>query len=170
MIFFGHLGITLFVGALLFMPLFFVAIGVMLPDIVDKTFFILGFLPCGRSLAHNLFFGPIVAAATYAITRRKDLALAILFGSYMHLIEDSRGFVPWLYTVVGYEFECMPIALHIGIFEIVTESVGIVLLLAVIFYRNKIIYLRERLNYVLKSYGDRRTRAKVRGKKRRNKK
>ena len=71
MLLLGHLGITLFMGSILGMSLLFLAIGVLLPDIIDKGFYILGLLPCGRSLAHNIFFGPIVAGLVFVITRKK---------------------------------------------------------------------------------------------------
>ncbi len=166
---FGHLGITIFLGSLIGLRILFVAIGVLLPDVVDKVFYELGFLPCGRSLAHNLFFGPVLALLTFLLTRRKDISLALLFGSYLHLIEDLKNFIPWFYPFVQYNFDCQPLReIHLGLFELVTESVGIALLLATFLFKTKIIYLRKILSNRLKHYGIGRAGKKVRIKKRRN--
>ncbi len=162
---FGHLGITILLGTFLRLPILFLAIGVLLPDVVDKVFFEFGFLPCGRSFAHNLFFGPIVSLALFLLTRKKNISLAILFGSYMHLIEDLRNFVPWFYPLVNYNFVCAPLEFRIDTFIIVTEVVGIVLLAATFIFKSKIIYLRERVNYKLKNYVTRRIGPKIRSKK-----
>ncbi len=170
MIFFGHLGITIFVGMLLSLSIIPVIVGVLLPDVVDKLFFTLGLLPCGRSFAHNIFFGPIVASIVFVLTRKKNIAIPILFGSYMHLLEDAKSFVPWFYPIVNYNFSCDPVKIALGPFEIVTELIGIILLLAVFFWRPKIIYLREKLDYVLKHYVIGKSNSKLRSKKRRNQK
>ena len=167
MIFFGHLGITIFLGMLLFLPILYVGIGALLPDIVDKLFFNLHLLPCGRSLAHNIFFGPAVAALIYLVTRRKDISLAILFGCYLHLIEDVTNFIPWFYPVVSYTFNCGPTTIHLGTFEIVAEVIGLSLLILTIFYQSKVIYLREKINYWLRHNVNGRDKKKIRTKKRR---
>ena len=165
MIFFGHLGITIFLGMMLFLPILYVGIGALLPDIVDKLFFNLHLLPCGRSLAHNIFFGPVVAGVVYLITRRKDVSFAILFGSYLHLVEDATNFIPWFYPVVNYAFSCGPTTLHLGRFELVAEVVGLSLLILILFYKSKVIYVREKINYWLRYGAIGRTRKKIRTKK-----
>lgn len=170
MIFFGHLGITLLVGMLLSLPIIPVIIGVLLPDVIDKTLFTLGILPCGRSFAHNIFFGPIVASLVFVLTRRKNIAIPILFGLYMHLLEDAKNFVPWFYPIVNYNFSCAPVKITLGQYEIAMEIVGMILLLAIFFWRPKIIYLRERLDYVLRHYVVGKSDSKLRSKKRRNQK
>lgn len=150
MIFFGHLGMAIFLGAILSLPLIFVATGVILPDLVDKVLFILGYLPCGRFFGHTIFFGPVAAFFVYLITRRKDISLAILFGCYIHLLGDIRGFIPWFYPVVNYAFDCKSISIAIGPFEIITESVGVFLLVVTFLWKSKIAYLRKKINYGLK--------------------
>lgn len=163
---FGHLGITIFLGTLLRLPMLFLAIGALLPDIVDKVFFELDFLPCGRSFAHNLFFGPLLAALVFLVTRRRNISLALLFGSYLHLIGDIRNFIPWFYPFVSYNFVCLPTTFRIDAFIIITESIGIVLLAATFLFKAKIIYLQKRLSNRLKHYGIGRAGKKVRIKKR----
>lgn len=146
MLWLGHLGITLFVGTFLFLPSLFVAFGVLLPDMVDKGLFFLGLSEYGRLYAHNIFFAPIVSSLVYAMTRRKDVALAILFGGYMHLIEDARYVVPWFWPFVNYDL--MPTAevkIVLDTFNIVTESIGLSLLVILFVFKRNILSLRGKI-------------------------
>lgn len=141
----GHIGIALLLAVLFSMPAAFVVIGVLLPDIVDKLFFTTGFLPCGRSLGHNLIFGPIIGLVTLAVTRNVKFALAIFFGAYLHLIGDLRDFIPWFYPFVEYEFDCGPVEFVLDEFLISMEIVGLALIILVLKYRSKIILIREKI-------------------------
>lgn len=139
----GHIGIALLISTLLYLPAVFVIAGVLLPDIVDKALLVSGFTVCGRFFGHTIFFGPIVSLITYIVTRRKDLALAVLFGSYMHLLQDIGRFIPWFYPIVDYQFVCPKVA--IGAFEIITESLGLSFIIVKIFFNSKLLYYRDRI-------------------------
>lgn len=141
----GHVGTAAVLAVLFSLSIVFVVVGVLLPDIIDKSLSFLGLLPCGRSLGHNIFFGPIVAGITYAVTRNKKYSLAILMGAYLHLAEDLNGFMPWLYPLVVYEFDCGPLQISPDYYSIIFELVGLVMIMAVWRYRKKIIILREKI-------------------------
>lgn len=156
----GHIGIALFLSTLFYLPALFAILGVILPDAIDKIFFTFGFLPCGRYLGHNLFFAPILALITFALTKKKNFALAILFGTYLHLLQDAREFIPWFYPLVNYPFDCVPFEVHIGLFEIITESIGASLLIITVFFKTKVLYLREKL-FLLIKYGNKKFISKI---------
>lgn len=145
MLFFGHIGITAFLGALLYLPILIVGIGSILPDLVDKSLLILGVTPYTRLFAHNVFFGPIVSLITLLVTRRKHFATAMLFGSYMHLIEDISHTVPWFWPFVNYDLaEVVELKVSVDIFEIVTELIGLSLLAVLFAFRKQVFKLREK--------------------------
>lgn len=145
MLLLGHIGIAIFLSTLFYLPPLFALVGVLLPDIVDKLLFIPGVTICGRFFGHTIFFGPLVGFLTYIVTRRKNLALAVLFGSYIHLLQDVGRFAPWFYPIINYQFECEPTRISVGFFEIVTESLGVSLIVVKIFFNSKLLYYRDRL-------------------------
>jgi hypothetical protein len=140
----GHIGITVFLATLLYLPVQFALIGVLLPDLVDKALFVAGVVPCGVFAAHTVFFGPIIGSIIFLVTRRKDASLGILFGSLMHLLEDAGHFVPWFYPLVNYPFNCGPLSLSFTPFTIFTEILGAALLIITVVFNSKLIYYRER--------------------------
>ena len=140
MLWLGHLGFTLFIGTFFFLPSLFAAIGVLLPDIVDKGLLFLGLSEYSRLYAHNIFFPPIASAILYATTRRKDMSIALLFGGYMHLIEDARHTVPWLWPLVNYDLiPTSGITIALDTFDIVMESIGLSLLVALFLFRRNVL-------------------------------
>lgn len=142
----GHIGTALIIASLFYIPIAAFVVGVLLPDIFDKGLAILGLLECGRSAGHNVFFALGAGAVVFAITRKKGIALAILFGVLLHLAEDSAHFVPYLYPVVEYDFsECGPVEFQPGAFEVAMEIVGIALIVVWWKFRAKLFYLRERI-------------------------
>ena len=110
----------------------------LLPDILDKCLMLAGVAPCGRFIGHTIFFGPIAGLAVYSITRRKDLAIAVLFGCYLHLALDANYPLPMFYPLVKYSFSCPPRYGGITIFEIVMEIIGASLLAATILFNSKL--------------------------------
>ncbi len=147
----GHIGIAFFLGTLFLLPALFAALGAILPDVVDKMFFWANLLPCGRSIGHNVFFAPAAAAITFAFTRKKSYALAILFGGYLHLLQDSMNFIPWFYPLIQYDFKCPPpFTFHVGIFEYVTEIIGAVLIIIAIVFKKKITSIGQKLSHTIK--------------------
>lgn len=147
MLFLGHIGITAFIAALLYLPVVFAVGGVLLPDMVDKVLFLAGLSPCGRFFGHSIFFAPIIGAITYAITRRKDFAIAIMLGAFLHLMEDMTYFVPFLYPIKSYAFAsvCKPIEVIFGTFQVVTELIGAGLIIFAFGFNSKFIRLRRML-------------------------
>lgn len=144
MIFLGHIGITIFLAALLYLPISYAFLGVLLPDIVDKTLYSLGAVDCGRLIAHSIFFAPVAGAVIYFITKNKMAGLAITFGSYLHLIEDAQYFIPWLYPLVEYNNSCAPISVRFGLIELTLELIGAILLIALVLYRERIVEMRRK--------------------------
>lgn len=141
----AHLGITVFLSIIFYLPALFAAIGALLPDIVDKILFLSGFSVCGRFIGHTIFFGPIASLLTYVLTKNKKIALAILFGCWLHLFEDARDFMPLFYPIVKYQFACLPTSIKIGTFEVITESLGATLLTVTILFKSKIMHLRDKV-------------------------
>jgi hypothetical protein len=143
----GHLGTGLLVASLFYLPVAAFILGVFLPDIFDKTLSILGLIECSRSYAHNIFFAIGAGAVAFAITRKKNIALAIMLGAMLHLVQDSIHFVPYFYPLVSYEElnNCGPIEFQPGTPEIIFEVVGIALIIIWWKFRSKIFYIREKI-------------------------
>jgi len=146
----GHIGITVFLSVLLYLPASFAFIGVLLPDVIDKLLFAAGLVPCSIFFSHTVFFGPIISILTFLVTKRKDISLAILLGSFAHLLEDANHFVPWLYPIINYPFNCGPLTFTITPFVVLTEALGVALLVATVVFNSKLIYFRDKINSWLK--------------------
>lgn len=142
----GHVGIALILSAFLSLPAAAFVLGVLLPDIVDKGLSLIGFIDCGRFVAHNVFFGFGAGLIAFAATRNKSVAIAITLGAMLHLAQDSAHFVPYFYPLISYDFSsCGPIEIQPGTFELVMEGVGAVLIVVWWKFRAKLFYLRERI-------------------------
>lgn len=139
----GHIGFTVFLSVLFYLPASYAFIGVLIPDIVDKLLLASGLTSCGRLFSHSIFFSPILGLSAYAITRRRGLALAIAFGSFLHLLEDATYFVPWFYPIIDYTRECKPFEIYYGMFELVTDVAGLGLLMATVKLNSKLLYYRD---------------------------
>lgn len=146
MLLLGHIGIIVFVASMFYLPIFFAVTGVLLPDIIDKGLFTLGIASCGRYFSHSIFFPFIVGSLIFLVTRRWKLALAIVLGSFLHLLQDVTYFIPWFFPLVNYlEMSlCGPIEVEFGMFAIITEVIGAGLLIFTFGFRQKFIYLREK--------------------------
>lgn len=129
MILFGHIGITAFVGSFLSLSLFIVLIGSLMPDIIDKTLFLLGLTNTGRFIGHTLFLGIIFSLIVHLILRKKIISASLLFGYWFHLFEDVMGFVPWFYPFVNYDFSAYTFGPIFTPFNIASEVVGIVMVI-----------------------------------------
>jgi hypothetical protein len=141
---FGHVGIAIFLARFLNLPIVFAAVGVLLPDLIDKGFFELGLLPCGRSLAHSVFFAPVSAAILFALTRNKKIAITFFFGAFLHLAQDLFE-VPLFYPLVHYNFNCQPMQFVLTTYNLVGELVGAPLLFISVFYKEKLFKLRDKI-------------------------
>ncbi|NOZ58454.1 MAG: hypothetical protein GXO66_02590 [Euryarchaeota archaeon] len=128
----GHIAFTLAVGTRLNLSAGFLALGVLLPDLVDKTLVIFFGIGGGRYIAHTLSFA--VLAGAIALLHSRKAALSASFGVFAHLVEDSYSFIPWFYPLLDYDFplvEGYSIFDHyLGVFGIGTDILGVVLLAA----------------------------------------
>lgn len=161
MLLFGHIGISVFLGSLLYLSPLIVGASAILPDIIDKGLVLLGLSQYSRLFAHNLFFGPLASLVVYAVTRRKDFALAVLLGTYLHLVEDMKDLVPWLWPLATYDFAPVTgIKITLGLFEIIAETIGLTLLTFTFIFKHHVIYIREKI-FALKDFYDKRFAKKV---------
>ncbi|MBI2547003.1 MAG: hypothetical protein HYW23_00995 [Candidatus Aenigmarchaeota archaeon] len=146
MLLLGHIGITAFIAGLIYMPLSGMILGVLLPDIIDKSLFFLGIAPCSRFIAHTIFFFPLAGLLTYAITKNKKLAFAVTLGIMLHLVEDLHDSVPFLYPLKNYAFlSTCGFGVSFSGYFIVTEVIGAALLLFMAFFNSQYLYIRKLL-------------------------
>lgn len=147
MLLLGHIGITAFVSSMLYLSILGGVIGVLLPDIVDKAFFTLGYAPCSRYLAHTIFFFPVAGIVAYIITRNKNFAIAVALGAFLHLLQDMHDDVPFLYPLKDYAFfdTCGAISITFSPYVIITEAIGGLLLLLMSVFNSKFSYIRKLL-------------------------
>ena len=131
MILFGHIGITVFLGNLFSLTLIPVFLGSILPDIIDKPFQIMG-MGYGRFIGHTLFMGLVIAGIIHLLTRKKLLSLSLLFGYWVHLLEDGSAFVPWFYPFVNYDFPIYSFGPRFTVFSVTSEIVGVILLVQLV--------------------------------------
>ncbi len=136
LILFGHVGLTASAGKALKLPIIYLLFASMLPDVVDKVLFAARVAPSTRFIGHTIIFSLAVSFLFYIITKKKNIGLALLLGCLLHLLGDITGFLPLFYPFVNYAFPSGQLALRIGPFEIITESLGIILL--VIIFKSKI--------------------------------
>jgi LexA-binding, inner membrane-associated putative hydrolase len=108
MLLFGHLGITLgiFFGLVFFAPRLstvidprFLAIGALLPDLVDKPIGRIIFASSvanGRIIGHTLLFSfLLLLIGLYLYEKRRDIkVVALATGSFFHLFEDQMWAQP----------------------------------------------------------------------------
>ena len=152
MYFFGHVGVILFLSFMLFLPVTFAFIGAILPDVIDKSLYLLGFAPSGRYIAHTLFFVVIAGLVTYFIIRKKSVALALSLGLLLHLFGDATYFVPWFYPFINYNFKAYPIELKWDPFLVSSEIVGLVLLFVIVKYGSGLDAVRNRMRLKLRKW------------------
>ncbi len=120
MLLFGHLGVTLGIFFLLgfmiprlreFIDFRYLALGSMLPDIIDKPLGKLIFaqtLANGRIIGHTLLFSLSLALLGFYIywKKRNPGLLACAAGSFLHLLEDGMWANPstFFWPLLGWNF------------------------------------------------------------------
>jgi len=149
MILFGHIGISVFLGSFLSLSLFSVIAGALIPDLIDKTLYLLGLTNTGRFIAHTLFLGILIALIVHIIFRKKLISISILSGYLLHLLEDATMFVPWLYPFVNYDFSAYSLGPVFTPFNIASEIVGIIMLVYVIRTNS---HFKDELNKFFKNF------------------
>lgn len=95
MLLFAHVGLTLFLGRRLRnVDLVFLALGSMLPDIIDKPLgiVIFGSAGMGRTFAHTALFLCMVAAMALYLKEMRSASLCL--GVLTHLVLDSMWASP----------------------------------------------------------------------------
>ncbi len=80
----------------------FIAVGSLLPDLVDKAIFLLFHTGNGRFIAHTLVSVLIGFLVFQFISLRVGKSVAL--GMLLHLVFDLNAEVPWFYPFVSYEF------------------------------------------------------------------
>ncbi len=145
MLLLGHIGLTALASSMFYLPILGGALGVLLPDIIDKGIFTLGLAPCSRFIAHSIFFAPLVGIVTFAATRNKKFALAVALGAFLHLLEDMNGDVPFLYPIKDYSFfaACGQIKILFTPYVIITETIGGLILILMSVFNSQLARLRR---------------------------
>lgn len=121
MFIFGHLGITLGISFVLFhvilpkagiklkISYLFIALGAILPDLLDKP---IGWILLNESVAngrlfgHTLLFAGIIALVGFHVKEHRTELFCVAFGVFMHLLEDLMWETPTtlLYPLFGFGF------------------------------------------------------------------
>jgi hypothetical protein len=78
------------------------AFSFLLPDLVDKTLWVLGVFPNGRNIGHTLFTSFLVAIA-FSLKKRV-YGLVAVCGGVAHLLSDRSDLIPWFYPFKTYDF------------------------------------------------------------------
>jgi hypothetical protein len=78
------------------------AFAFLLPDLLDKTLWVLGVFHCGRYIGHTLLTTFLVALA-FSL-KKKVYGPVALCGGMAHLLLDRSDLVPWFYPFKSYDF------------------------------------------------------------------
>ncbi|MEW5954966.1 MAG: metal-dependent hydrolase [Candidatus Micrarchaeota archaeon] len=133
----AHLGIPLFFAKHFkpySFPLAATAFFAVLPDVVDKSLFLLGLAPSGRFIAHTVFFGLLLAAIFFATLPKQlklPVAAATLLGTWSHLLLDVNGPLPLLFPLFSYSFPPYELGLTFDAATIFFELIGFSCLLLI---------------------------------------
>ncbi|SES76898.1 LexA-binding, inner membrane-associated putative hydrolase [Methanococcoides vulcani] len=164
----GHIGVTLtvfFLASLAFPSLKrhldyrFIALGALLPDLIDKAIGRVLFedvFASGRLFAHTLVFVIVILVAGYVYFRQRgDSRIMLVAGaSFLHLLEDRMWMTPqtFFWPIFGWEFaqgcSCgsfldyfMNIVKHVYSpdlsFALVSEVIGLLAILFLVYEHRK---------------------------------
>ncbi len=125
----------------------------MFPDIIDKTFLLLG-LASGRYLFHSLIFAFLAFSVLFLITKgNKEVSFPFLIGILFHLLLDMPS-IPLFYPFIEYEFIVIddPIPLWINTLLTdpivqITEVIGGALIIFIIVH-NRLYHSKNLINYL----------------------
>jgi len=128
-------------------------IGSLLPDIIDKPLFLLGF-GNGRFLSHNLLFIIISFLIVYFSSRKnKSISFPFLAGLIFHLILDLP-YVPLFYPFISYDFHFVEKPLLYWIKQLwtnpivmITEITGILFMIFILI-KNKLYHMNQISDYL----------------------
>ncbi len=115
------------------LSLHILALGALLPDLMDKSLLLLFNTGNGRFIAHTLAFALIGYMVTSLISRKTALSLST--GIIFHLLEDLNSPVPWFYPLIEYDFiprgEYNFFEAYFSFFGIGTDAIAIILALGI---------------------------------------
>ena len=128
-------------------------IGTLLPDIIDKSLFLLGY-GNGRLFSHNLLFVGISFLILFLFTKRNlRVSIPFLLGLIAHLFMDMPQ-VPLFYPFLSYEFGIIEEPfwwwiknLFTNPLVITTEITGLVFLFFILI-KNRLYHMRDILIYL----------------------
>ena len=132
---------------------FALVIGSLLPDLIDKPLFLLGF-GTGRFFTHNLLFVLMSFLVLHFSTKQNlKISFPFLFGVIMHLLLDIP-YVPFFYPFISYEFIVIkePFwywfrALFTNPVVLITEVTGVILFILILI-RNRLYSTKDILSYL----------------------
>ena len=82
---------------------FWLIIGAILPDLIDKPLSILfPTIFSGRGVGHAPFVGLILCGLLYFLLKRRELAISLGIGISIHILLDLPGQIPWFWPFVEY--------------------------------------------------------------------
>ncbi|MHA1562549.1 MAG: metal-dependent hydrolase [Promethearchaeota archaeon] len=81
---------------------FWLMLGSILPDLIDKPISIITKLVSGRGIAHTPIFLIFLCILIYILTRNKWISLSLGFGMIFHLLLDIPE-VPWFWPIIPLE-------------------------------------------------------------------
>jgi len=123
---------------------------------IDKILLFLG-LGSGRSISHSLLFTGLSFLVRYIISRgNKAISISFLIGIISHLLLDLPE-VPFFYPFIQYDYEILEDPFWFWLINFfsnpivfTTEIMGIIIL-AFIFFNNKLYNLKKMANFILKN-------------------
>ena len=118
---FGHIGITLGIAFVLFqfvlpklgikldINYLFIALGAILPDLIDKPIGRILFsesVANGRLFGHTLLFAFILVTIGFLLNTHRNEIFCLAFGTFLHLLEDRLWKTPatLFYPLYGFSF------------------------------------------------------------------
>jgi len=142
----GHVGTALVIASFFSLPITAFVMGVLLPDLLDKSLVLFNVVECSRSYGHTLAFAGFAGIVAFVVTRKRETAIAVALGCLFHLAEDVTGMVPFDYPFVAYDFQaCVAYVPQPGGFEVLFEAIGAGLIVVWWMWRGKIVYLGRRI-------------------------
>lgn len=78
---------------------FWLCIGALLPDLIDKPLSLLSQSTSGRGIGHAPFFTIAILSLLLILTKKKFIIVPIIIGNIVHLLLDIPE-VPWLWPFI----------------------------------------------------------------------
>ncbi|MCK5342386.1 MAG: metal-dependent hydrolase, partial [Candidatus Heimdallarchaeota archaeon] len=127
---------------------FWLIIGSILPDLVDKPLSMLfPTIFSGRGIAHAPFIILIFCGILRLTVKRKEIAISLGIGIAFHILLDLPGNIPWFWPFVEYpifpaDIDSYFYTLFHNHFIITTELIGLVGGVMIL-WKNKILFYRK---------------------------